>query len=351
MNTDLSKLMQQLQDPDPNVREAALDQLGTLKPENVLSFILPLLTDPDAEVRETAACNLGEIQDERAIPALLHVAAHDPDEGVRYHALAALANYQHPTILPLLLAEVQREKRSRRPRQAVAAQLGRYDSDESIQALRTLLADPDPYVVIPAVDSLVALNRPALAPLWRDIIATTYHPYICVVAAQALAQLEQQNVVALLLALLERGHDPVLRRGAMFTLTQFDTPEVLPRVLECARHDPDAEVRELALLGLAHWQHPEIYQLLLDLLSSATVSMRTLELSAEQLASYPTEAAVDALLKLLAVPNEAVRATAATALHALNRPRLAAVWTTLLEADEAPIRRLAREALEALAKP
>ncbi len=185
----MESILQMLKDPDPDVRESALDKIGELKPNNALDLIIPFLSDNDSEVRGTAACSLGEINDSRAIPYLLAVVNSADSESVRAEALLSLAQYRSEEILASLVAEVEREKRSRRPRQEVAKQLGHYDSEESIRSLATLLQDEDVYVRIPAADSLYRLNRQELRELWSRALQDE-SAYVGEVAAKALADLE-----------------------------------------------------------------------------------------------------------------------------------------------------------------
>jgi HEAT repeat protein len=148
---------------DPDIRELALDTIGTLNPQNAFEIIAPFVSDPDPEIRETAACNLGDIQDDRSIPVLIHLAKNDPIETVRAEALQALVNYQSPEILQCLIDEINREKQSRRPRQIIARQLQHYITPQALEALAYLLLnDDDVHVRIASADSLSAIQESLL---------------------------------------------------------------------------------------------------------------------------------------------------------------------------------------------
>lgn len=189
MSEELSAIVQELKNSDPEIRENALDKIGALKPSNALDIILPFLSDVESEVRGTAACNLGEIGDSRAIPYLIHVARFDSVEKVRADALLALAEYRSSEILDCLVDEVHRQKHSRRPRQEVARQLKYYNTESSVDALVTLLQDEDVYVRIPAVDSLKVLNRPRLRKVWEKAMDDE-SDYVTKIAREALANLD-----------------------------------------------------------------------------------------------------------------------------------------------------------------
>ena len=189
MSDELSAIVQELKNLDPEIRELALDKIGTIKPSNALDIILPFLSDADPEVRGTAACNLGEVSDSRAVPYLINVARVDSQEKVRADALLALAEYRSSEILDCLLDEVYREKRSRRPRQEVARQLRYYNTESAVDALIILLQDEDVYVRIAAVDSLLKLNRPRLRKVWEKAM-DDQSDYVTEIACHALANLD-----------------------------------------------------------------------------------------------------------------------------------------------------------------
>lgn len=189
MLNEMSVILEDLKNQNSEIRELALDKIGTLKPSNSLEIILPFLSDSEPGVRSTAACNLGEIQDSCAIPYLINIVKNDNDEEVRADGLSALGEYQSSEILNCLIDEVNREKRSRRPRQEVARQLKHYNAEEAVDALITLLQDEDDYVKIPAVDSLLELNRPRLRHVWIDALDSE-NCYVSEVAKKALANLD-----------------------------------------------------------------------------------------------------------------------------------------------------------------
>jgi HEAT repeat protein len=156
----LKTALAQLEHSDPDIRELALDTIGTLNPHNSFEIISPFISDPNPEIRETAACNLGDIQNDRSISILIHLANNDPSETVRAEALQALENYRSPEILQCLIDEINRKKQSRRPRQIVARQLQHYPDPQSIESLSyLLLSDEDVHVRIASADSLAALQK------------------------------------------------------------------------------------------------------------------------------------------------------------------------------------------------
>jgi len=190
---ELQTVLAQLENSNPNIRESALDKIGTLKPDNAFEIILPFLSESNPEVRETAACNLGEINDSRSLVHLINLAKNDPEEKVRSEALSALDNFRAPEILICLINEVYRAKKSRRPRQIVAQQLQHYDDEKAVDALIILLlGDEDVYVRIFAADSLLALNRYRLLNVWQKTL-NDESTYVIEIANKAIENLQNSE--------------------------------------------------------------------------------------------------------------------------------------------------------------
>lgn len=189
---ELQTAISDLQSNNSEIKELALDKIGTLKPDNALELIIPFLSDNNPQIRETAACNLGDINDNRSVPYLIQLIKNDLEESVRSEALSALESYEEPEILNCLVDEVHREKKSRRPRQIVAKQLQRYDNEQSVDALIILLEDKDVYVRIFAADSLLELNRPRLDEIWKKAL-NDESTYIREIANKAITYLQNYD--------------------------------------------------------------------------------------------------------------------------------------------------------------
>ena len=189
----LQTAIAELQNSNPDIRELALDKIGTLKPDNAFEIIVPFLSDANPEVRGTAACNLGDIGDIRTVSHLIELARQDSEESVRSEALSALENYRSPEILPCLIDEVYRDKKSRRLRQIVAQQLQHYNDEKAVDALIILLLeDEDVYVRIFAADSLLVLNRSRLCQVWQEALEDE-STYVIGIANKAIFQLKNNK--------------------------------------------------------------------------------------------------------------------------------------------------------------
>ena len=186
---ELQTAISELQSDNSEIKELALDKIGTLKPDNALEIIVPFLSDKSPQIRETAACNLGDINDNKCVPYLIQLVKNDLEDSVRSVALSALESYEEPEILNCLIDEVHREKKSRRPRQIVAKQLLNYDNEQSVDALIILLEDKDVYVRIFAADSLLKLNRPRLYKVWEKAL-NDESTYVREIANKAITNLQ-----------------------------------------------------------------------------------------------------------------------------------------------------------------
>ena len=95
-------LLSAMRDPEPDVRERAIDALGDLKDEAAVGPLSRALTqDEDEDVRESAADALGEIPSAESVAALKR-SLEDESPDVRESAVYGLARIGGPEIIPTL---------------------------------------------------------------------------------------------------------------------------------------------------------------------------------------------------------------------------------------------------------
>lgn len=337
MPTELDEILTRLQDSDPDVRANAIDEISTLNPPQALQMILPFLVDEDASVRESAAFNLGDIRDDQAIAHLIKVFKEDEDEEVRFYALRALRAYRSPEILRCLVEEAYYGQASRSLREEVAHQLGKYNEDEALQALISLLRTDDTHVIIATVDSLQNLNRPRLGSIWETILQEYFHPYICKIAAKSLSELKSTTLFDLVLT-WSQSHDYKKRRAAAYLLGDaqaINDEKAIPYLMRLALRDPAQSVREMAIAALAQYHDPQIGAYLRQLTREPNLSEFVRESIAEQLASYNGSETISALNNLLEDESSTVRSTAEASLFILN-PHVNGKVPVLLDALTQP---------------
>lgn len=68
---EVEKLIQQLKDPDPEVRADAADIMREFKMQRAVPYLIEALDDEDSLVRDIAAEALGEIGGDKAVSALI----------------------------------------------------------------------------------------------------------------------------------------------------------------------------------------------------------------------------------------------------------------------------------------
>ena len=318
MPIEIDGILKRLQDSDPNVRANAIDEIGTVNPPQALQMILPFLVDEDASVRESAAFNLGEIHDDQAIGHLIKVFKEEEDDEVRFYALRALREYRSPEILHCLVEEAYYGQASRSLREEVAHQLGKYNEDDALQALISLLRTDDTHVIIATVDSLQNLNRPRLKSIWETILQEYFHPYICRIAAECLSELKSTTLFDLVLA-WSQSHDYKKRRAAAYLLGEVVNDEkAIAHLMRLALGEPAQSVREIAIAALAQYHDPQIGAYLRQLTREPNLSEFVRESIAEQLASYNGSETITALNHLLEDESSTVRSTAEASLFTLN---------------------------------
>jgi HEAT repeat protein len=158
-------LLKLLQDPSPNVREAAATGLAEHQANPDPTTIQPLvhaLKDPNDEVRGEAARALVNVTDPSTVPALID-ALQDPAWFVRFSAAHALAHTADPRAIPALLNLFATEE----PNQtnSAAAALGEMtDPAALITIVGALGSSPNPHVRLIAAQVLRYRNDPTIYP-------------------------------------------------------------------------------------------------------------------------------------------------------------------------------------------
>ena len=147
----LPRLREQLNDPDPDTKIAAIKALAEARDTVSVARLADLLRDTVSDVRKEAARGLGRIGDERACRPLADFYDREQledvqDAGIR--ALTHLDRYSVPPLIGLLL--------SPRPvvRAGAARALGRIRARDAVDPLIGLLRDRVPEVKQAAIFAL-----------------------------------------------------------------------------------------------------------------------------------------------------------------------------------------------------
>ena len=147
----LPRLREQLNDPDPDVKIAAIQALAEAKDTVSVPTIVGLLQDSVPEVRKAAAKGLGKIGDERACQPLADFYDKEKIEDVQDAGIRALLRLGGCSVRPLIDL-----LRSIRPtvRAGAARALGKLHSPDAVDPLIWLLRDRDPDVRMAAIIAL-----------------------------------------------------------------------------------------------------------------------------------------------------------------------------------------------------
>ena len=159
-----------LNDPDPDVKIAAIKALAEAKDTVAVPRIAELLQDTVPDVRKEAATGLGKIGDKRAAQPLADLCNREELEdiqGAGFRALIHLSTYSVQPLIGLL--------RSARPvvRAGAARALGKLQARDAVSPLIWLLRDRDTDVKQAAIYALRQIGdergMDAIASMVQDI--------------------------------------------------------------------------------------------------------------------------------------------------------------------------------------
>jgi len=188
---DEPAFLEEVRSSNPSRLRAALGASASADFSDVTFDILAgLMRDTSVQVREAAIACAGACPDTRAIPYLIAIAGGDEDESLRAFAIRCLEDHSDPSILTFYTQQIRGQCLSLASRQAMAHQLGSYDSDEAIDALLLLAKQDDHYVLQQYIaESLARLNRLRLRDYWMTVASTSEDPIVQQIADNSLHQI------------------------------------------------------------------------------------------------------------------------------------------------------------------
>lgn len=269
----IADLSDYLSDPEPGVRRTAVVALTEHTPGDYAPALFAALDDDDAGVRHAAAAGIRELvevlpegataqsylssRDAVVRAAALHIlaarragaaddyrrAVADSDHRVRIEAVRALVSIDDAAGVAAAAGDENREVR-------IAVAKGLATLRAGVDAVRALVADPDPLVCAAALAALgeiscsqtdlVAVEQAVRSPAWQ----------VREGAARALAGAAAGVAVPALAALLSDEHLDV-RKAAVLSLTRWAGEAAARDALSIALKDGDADVRAYARRALA----------------------------------------------------------------------------------------------------
>ena len=155
MPEDVDSLVGFLSDENMLIREAAAMKLGRIDgvPDSV--FVRALSND-SVKVRAIAALALGLRKARIAVPVLLNHMASDPSRHVRTMCASALSSIGGRAVLDRLLESL--DDKNHHIRHVACQAFRRRKNRRAVPRMRSMLSDPDFYVRVCVVETLVSLG-------------------------------------------------------------------------------------------------------------------------------------------------------------------------------------------------
>jgi|GEM_PF-1789212 len=256
----------------PTVRANAVWILGSMRFAEAEAQLLSALDDPEVQVRRAAVAGLRTIANLQIRKALWQMLK-DNDAEVRTAAVRQLAfpldkppsrdeidNYQRNTLIDALKPLLRDD--SLKVRQAVATTLSSYCNPSAIEPLKVLLTDDDAYVRGEAAEGLGRTgSRRAVEPL---LAALDDQPWVAGRAAFSLGELGDPRATTRLLAKLQSS-EPTLIRVSAEALGKIGDRRAVTPLLPLLEHEQEM-VRRAAAEALGRLQDERAVQSLIDTL-------------------------------------------------------------------------------------
>ncbi len=335
----LDALLRAGQDEVLAVRLAALEGLSVYEDPRATAVICASLTDAAPAVRAAAVRAL------RFAPATLAVeplvqALGDGDMWVRVHACRSLAHFRDPAAeraITTLTTDKMPPVRA-----AAAATLGMYGGKHAVTWLQSLLHDPEPEVVVQAIQGLAATHHPAAIPILFDL-ATQAGGDVQQQAIAALGQHGSAEAVASLRRLVELACRPEL---SLTALLQTHAPEAITTIVQALQQTELRKVACEAASQLGEAALPALEQLLQQPDSSIETRLAVVQV----LQRIHTLRATDMLMQCLHDSASQVRLAAIHDLNEVGAPLAQAAIARVAQTDpDGQVRRRALLAVRHLA--
>jgi HEAT repeat protein len=361
--TDLDRLIQELNDKDSDVRRSAAYGLDKIRDPRAVEPLIATLSDKEWRVRSAAATALGHIGDPRAVEPLI-ATLRDRDRSVREQAAWALGAIGDPRAVDPLSAALN--DREYLVREEVIEALGRLGDSHALQPLmdqmrreryvkaeiRTAIrriAVQDPQSVGTLISALNdqhsevretaaealggAADSTALEPL-ITALGDEYHD-VRKVAAEALGAIGDSRAVEPLIALF-RDDSASVRWGASRALGQIGDSRAVEPLIALFRADSSAPVRASAAQALGGIGDPRAVEPLISC-AHTVVCARALGQIGDSRAVEPLIAALrEGSDSALFTPD--CRRSAAQALGQIGDPRAVQPLVAALERSEQLVR-------------
>lgn len=323
------------------LRRSAIRILAYFGYPSAFDVLFVSLGDPDPRVRDTALNGLGFVDDDRATQALLN-AARSPIDRVRSLSMKSLG-HRTPEARVVACLDSGLSDQDAWVRYYACQSLGRLTIENAAERIAELLHDDAGQVRVAAVEALARIG------------GGFAHGKLLEAAESKDEDVRRASLIGLglahhpeaLRALLDssRASDPMTRLFAVSALSVLDAPEVLPALLEAAR-DPDDAVRRGARECLATRSGEETTRALIEALDAS----RDPEWIVTAL-SYPVEGRVRSIMSALANADERLARHLVSILGRMGTSEATGALVSAMALPSVTVRKVAAPTLGALATP
>lgn len=330
------EIAQALDSLDRNQRAAAIATLAEMKERAALDLLAQALKHPAADVRTAATIALAGKRDLRALEGYFEAVRDGRFEEINA-AEIRLSSFGDAAIPILIRAATDRQENTW-VRVRAAYGLRDFNRDEVLNALRTLLTDPDSGIRTEAVRILGGLDaaKPWLLEKLQD-----EDDFVVYVALQAMEKWRGTDVTAALIQALKHPSYSV-RLEATSRLLDAGDASAVPALLE-AIHDENEMVRRSAVRALKAVANETAAPALLDTLKASSRDIRHLVMSV--LGKLGGEQVLEALTEWLKSSDAGDRSQAAWALGDLSNVAATPQLLNALNDKDENVRRAAAYAL------
>src|SRR5438105_1725120 len=245
------ELRELLKREDPEIRAAAVQQLGELSKSEALEEMRTLLSDPVPEVRAAALGAVCAVEQEHAVPTVLPFLDAANAQPAVVRAAAAVALIRHAGLDGVLAAAEPLKQllaaEDPRDRAAAADALGNIGVRGFFRPLLSFLRDPDAMVRRRAIAAAGKLRTPELIP---SLVEQFQRRETALEAASALAAFGPGIEGELQAILLDEGAHVDCRRGVALVLQRLGTHEAADALLG-ALTSREPLVRKASARGLS----------------------------------------------------------------------------------------------------
>jgi HEAT repeat protein len=253
-----------LLDEDPEIRARCAHILAQTRDPLAVPALLRTIQDKYFTVRGKATMALGEIHAPETLQALVEMLS-DPEPEVRASALQAVCRYCNPATFDQI-ADLLLEDPSIEVRQAAAKALGETRLPEALPYLAVALRDSFWWferegAIVPLLDAFLCIGEPSVDPLIEALHDT--EGTVRSIAAGLLGRLGDRRAIEPLEMALYDMHSEVGQTAAV-SLAGFGDDGL--KILADASHHPEAWLRQHAVRGLTLSKDKRIVTVLLQLL-------------------------------------------------------------------------------------